>query len=73
MEIFIIYIKMDLALNNLQRLIRHKTNQTKPNQTKHNTVSNWRSFLVSGITHLFPHNELVHLPYIAVATNTRVD
>ena len=26
-----------------------------------------------GITHLFPHNELVHLPYIAVATNTRAD
>ena len=30
----IIYIKMDLALNNLQRLICHKTQQTKPNQTK---------------------------------------
>ena len=26
-----------------------------------------------GITHLTPHNELVHLPYIAVATNTRAD
>ena len=25
---------MDLALNNLQRLICHKTQQTKPNQTK---------------------------------------
>ena len=25
----IIYIKMDLALNNLQMLIRHKTHQTK--------------------------------------------
>ena len=25
---------MDLALNNLQRLIYHKTQQTKPNQTK---------------------------------------
>ena len=25
---------MNLALNNLQRLIRHKTQQTKPNQTK---------------------------------------
>ena len=24
-----------------------------------------------GITHLFPHNEVVHLPYIAVATNTQ--
>ena len=29
----IIYIKMDLALNNLQRLICHKPQQTKPNQT----------------------------------------
>ena len=29
--------------------------------------------LLLGITHLFPHNELVHLPYIAVATNTRAD
>ena len=26
-----------------------------------------------GITHLFPRNELVHLPYVAVATNTRAD
>ena len=25
---------MDLALNNLQWLIRHKIHQTKPNQTK---------------------------------------
>ena len=25
------------------------------------------------ITHLFLHNELVHVPYIAVATNTRAD
>ena len=25
---------MDLALNNLQKLICHKTHQTKPNQTK---------------------------------------
>ena len=28
---------------------------------------------VLGITHLFPYNELAHLPYIAVATNTRAD
>ena len=27
---------MDLALNNLQRLICHKTHQTKPNQTLNN-------------------------------------
>ena len=26
-----------------------------------------------GITHLFPHYELAHLPYIAVVTNTRAD
>ena len=26
-----------------------------------------------GITHLSPYNKLVHLPYIAVATNTRAD
>ena len=26
-----------------------------------------------GITHLFPHNELVHLRNIAVAANTRAD
>ena len=31
-----IYIKTDLALNNLQGLICHKTQQTKPNQTKPN-------------------------------------
>ena len=30
----IIYIKMDLVLNNLQRLICHETHQTKPNQTE---------------------------------------
>ena len=29
---YFIYIKMDLALNNLQWLICHKTQQTKPNQ-----------------------------------------
>ena len=28
---------------------------------------------VLGITHLFLHNELVYLTYIAVATNTRAD
>ena len=30
---------MDLALNNLQRLICHKTQQTKPNQTKPEVLS----------------------------------
>ena len=28
-------------------------------------------YVLLGITHLIPHNELVHLPHIAVATNTR--
>ena len=28
---------------------------------------------IDSITHLFPYNELVHLPYIAVATNTKAD
>ena len=32
----IIYIEMDLALNNLQRLICHKTQQTKPNNNNNN-------------------------------------
>ena len=43
--VLIIYMNMDLALNNLQRLICHKTkpNQTKPNLTfvetpQHNTT-----------------------------------
>ena len=31
---------MDLALNNLQRLICHKTQQTKPNQTKQKVSAN---------------------------------
>ena len=35
----IIYIKMDLALNNLQRLICHKTKQTKPNHLSENKTS----------------------------------
>ena len=40
------------------------------------SLSNYRYYIyiyMLGITHLFPHNELVHLPYIAVATNTRAD
>ena len=31
---------MDLALNNLQRLIRHKTKQTKPNNKLNNLLNN---------------------------------
>ena len=30
-------------------------------------------WVLLGITHLFPHNELVHLPFIAVAIKTRAD
>ena len=33
----VIHIKMDLALNNLQRLICHKTHQTKPNHLSFST------------------------------------
>ena len=54
---WIIYIKMDLALNNLQRLICHKTQQTnKPNQGW--SLTNWlfsvisRSHVASGGLHL---------------------
>ena len=43
---------MDLALNNLQRLICHKTQQTKPNQTKlildrntWNHITVWKVFV----------------------------
>ena len=32
---------MDLALNNLQRLICHKTQQTKPNQTEKKNDNFW--------------------------------
>ena len=57
--------KKDLALNNLQWLICHKTKPTN--------LPNLDIYTVMGNTHLFPHNELVHLPYIAVANNTRAD
>ena len=35
----VIHIKMDLALNNQERLIYHKTQQSKPNQTIFMSVS----------------------------------
>ena len=38
---------MDLALNNLQRLICHKTQQTKPNQIKLNLTTHWSNNWVS--------------------------
>ena len=33
-------------------------------------LKDFEHYFLLGITHLFPNNELVHLPYIAVATNT---
>ena len=38
---------MDLALNNLQRLIRHKTHQTKPN---HQIKANLYNFALPKMT-----------------------
>ena len=52
---------MDLALNNLQRLICHKTQQTnKPNQKEHNII-------ISGVisTHMGP-------VYIETSCNTEI-
>ena len=49
---------MDLALNNLQRLICHKTQQTKPNQTKQNDAyvhtQHLHTYLISALiqTHI---------------------
>ena len=59
---------------------KNKNNEFRlHNQQKRNgeyltdfSIKNSLSWLL-GITHLFPHNELVHLPYIPVATNTRAD
>ena len=36
----VIYIKMDLVLNNLQRLICHKTQQTKPTSSNAGALGN---------------------------------
>ena len=52
------------CLTPLQRSIQYIL-QIQPTQFSH--------IYLLGITQLFPHNELVHLPYIAVATNTRAD
>ena len=46
---------MDLALNNLQRLICHKTQPTKPNQTMYSYVS---LTIQLNISHLFTHIEM---------------
>ena len=51
---------MDLALNNLQRLICHKTHQTKPNQTiliSHQFIFNFTSSLF----------RLLHLAFVSIA------
>ena len=50
----IIYIKMDLALNNLQRLICHKTQQTKPNQTKPKLPSEMKIGYISAKVEKYP-------------------
>ena len=42
---------MDLALNNLQRLICHKTQQTKPNQTI--------SHILLKLITIFAHSEMI--------------
>ena len=51
-----------------------------PQQTFYNngfdiklTTKERKPMILLSITHLFPHNELFLLPYIAVATNTRAD
>ena len=40
---------MDLALNNLQRLICHKTNETKPNPKKKKKKKKKKSRVVQGL------------------------
>ena len=48
--------------------------RNSPDIGEHVTLNHWLEIIyMLGITHLFPHNELVHLPYIVVATNTRAD
>ena len=44
---------MDLALNNLQRLICHKTKQTKPNQSGRVELASSRASTISIIISLF--------------------
>ena len=60
---------MDLALNNLQRLICHKTQQTKPNQTKQNKetliIQIGEMFSVKIDIHRFIHFDCSLVWYIA--------
>ena len=78
----IIYIKMDLALNNLQRLICYKTkqtNQTKPNQSNQknfcqnqmvNSQNNcWIDLSQQGIPILMKAKHSVYITVFGVATS----
>ena len=46
---------MDLALNNLQKLICHKTQQTKPNQTKPKIIHPNPVCSVISVTHRYTY------------------
>ena len=48
----IIYLKMDLALNNLQRLICHKTQQTIPIKWTHKLL-NFETNFFNNISSIF--------------------
>ena len=54
----IINIKMDLALNNRQMLICHKTHQTKPNQTSERAIAN------AGVKTRWNNNGTLKLPLV---------
>ena len=49
-------------------LTQNEKKQFRVNYKNHDQKE---GYIMLGIIPLFPHNELVHLPYIAVATNTR--
>ena len=52
---------MDLALNNLQRLICHKTQQTKPNQTKEYLKAKLKSSKGDEVWDADPCNKIVFI------------
>ena len=56
---------MDLALNNLQRLIWHKTQQTKPNQPN---LSNAQFVCVCDFNHWFTFHVSVWLQLLGLVT-----
>ena len=63
----IIYIEMDLALNNLQRLICHKTQQTKPN-----LMNFFMKKICSHVKNYFENKLMLHLVFIVVWVTTAV-